>query len=147
MVFGLVVVVAVVAATPLAWPLAAGVAWAFAVGAVLCPVTLAGAAVAVAVALGFFAFAVVALCATANEPASSNTLIAKLPTNSISFLIRNLSSIRFVRSTPAQYTHPPASRRYNFRVKNLHKLRRYPACGTNNTFQSASADLNFMQSG
>jgi hypothetical protein len=109
-------------------------------------VTLAAAAVDV-VALGFFAFAVVAFCATANEPASNNMLIAKLPTNSISLLISNLSSIGFVHPPPAQYTHPPAPRRYNFRVKNLHKLQPYSACGTNNTFQSASADLNFMQSG
>jgi hypothetical protein len=96
----------------------------------------------------FLGLVVVAVCATAKEPANNNTPTAKLEANSNSLFISVISSSRFVRLPPAQYTHPFTGCRYNFRVK-IFSTSCDPAraCDTNDVFQSASADLNFMQSG
>jgi hypothetical protein len=88
----------------------------------------------------FFAFGVAVVCAGAIDPATRNALTQKLAAN-FKYLFIDPSCHPF--STPA----PTSPGRYNFRVNNPGQLRPSTCCDTNEVFQSASADLNFMQSG
>ena len=95
----------------------------------------------------FFAFAVGVVCAPAIDPAIRNALIQKLAANFKYLFIGILFPKQVSTSSPLQYTQPCTLRRYNFRATGRQGLRPFACCDTNDIFQSASADLNFMQSG
>jgi hypothetical protein len=96
----------------------------------------------------FFALAVDVVCAITIDPVIRNALIQKLTTNFRYRFIDILFPKQVSTSiTPLQYTEPCPLRRYNFRAIGRAELRPSACCDTTYIFQSASADLNFMQSG
>jgi hypothetical protein len=110
-------------------------------------VVVAGAVLVVELPFFFFAFVVDVVCAMAIDPAIRNALIQKLAANFKYVFIDVLSRTGFRQPLPVQYTHPIEPSRYNFRATVALKLRSSTCCDTTDIFQSASADLNFMQSG
>jgi hypothetical protein len=92
-------------------------------------------------ALGAVAVCVeAAVCAEAIDPTIRNAPTQKLAAN-FRYLFIDPSCHPF--STPS----PTNPGRYNFRSNQPPQLRTLTCCDTNEVFQSASADLNFMQSG
>ena len=95
----------------------------------------------------FFAFAVDVVCAPAIDPAIRNALIQKLAAN-FKYLFIGILFPKQVSTSITPSVHPPlCAASIQLPQHRTLQLRPSACCDTNDIFQSASADLNFMQSG
>jgi hypothetical protein len=119
------------------------------VGTAVVPLCIfaAGAVLVVELPIFLFAFAVDVVCAVAIDAVTRKALIQKLAANFKYLFITSSPEPGLRLTSPVQYTHPAAPSRYNFCGTTHLQLRSPTCCDTNEVFQSASADLNFMQSG